>query len=69
MTWRTGLARGCDTTLRPRGRAADGPHEAQEARVATRVHADAREGRHMASGEVDIWRAHGLVGLVRSLGG
>ena len=29
---------------------------------ATWVHADAPEGGHVASGEVSIWRAHGLVG-------
>ena len=58
--WRAGPLRGCDAALRPRGRAAGGPHEAQvvhraqthgrRPRVSTRVHADAREGRHMAGG-------------------
>ena len=34
---------------------------------ATQVHADAREGRHMARG-VGKWRAHGLVGPSESIG-
>ena len=56
--------RGCDVALRPRGRAAHGPHEAQVGhrwraggtggadtwQEATRVHADAREGRPVAMG-------------------
>ena len=51
---------------RPRGRAARGPREAQVARTRARrpggrVHADAREGCHVAGGGC-IWRAHGLVG-------
>ena len=60
QTWRAGPPRGCDAALRPRGRAAGGPREAQVAhmartcgkrpRVSTRVHADAREGRHVVWG-------------------
>ena len=58
LTWRAGPPRGCDTALRPRGRAVGGPREAQVAhrvrtrgrrpRVYTRDHADARVGRHVA---------------------
>ena len=65
LMWRAGPGgsrppRGCDAALRPRGRAAGGPHEAQEAhraqtrgrrpRVSTRVHVGARVGRHVAEG-------------------
>ena len=59
LTWHAGPLHGCDVTLRPRGKAAGGPHEAQVAHKAqtwpestqsTRVHADAREGRHVAKG-------------------
>ena len=60
LTWHAGPPRGCDAALRPRGRAAGGPREAQVAhrartcgrrpRVSTRVHADARVGCHMAGG-------------------
>ena len=55
------MARGtrADATrhARPRGRAARGPREAQVARTRGRrprgrVHADAREGRHVAGGLV-----------------
>ena len=31
LTWHAGTPRGCDVALRPRGRAAGGPREAQEA--------------------------------------
>ena len=58
LMWRTGPPRGCDAVLRPRGKAMGGPHEAQVAnrarkggkrpRVSTQVHADAREGCHVA---------------------
>ena len=58
-----GPPRGCDVALRPRGRAAGGPHEAHVAhwtrtcgrrpRVSTCVHADARVGRHVAGGSAD----------------
>ena len=71
LTWRTGPPRGCGAALRPRGRAVGGPREAQVVHMArtrgrrplvsTRVHADAREGHHVA-GKVGKWRAHGLVG-------
>ena len=60
LTWHAGPPRGCDTALRPRGRAAGGPRKAQMAhrartcgrrpRVSMRVHADARVGRHVARG-------------------
>ena len=55
LTWRVGLARGCDAVLRPSARAAGGPREAHVAqtrgrRPSRRVHADAREGCHMAGG-------------------
>ena len=37
LTWRPGPPRGCDAALRPRGRAAGGPREAQvEHRARTR---------------------------------
>ena len=67
LTWHAGPPRGCDTTLRPRGRAAGGPCEAPEAHRARthgrrpRVHADARVGCHVA-GAVGSWRAHGYSG-------
>ena len=58
--WRARPPRGCDAALRPCGRAAGGPREAQVAHRAqthgrrphrsTRVHADAREGRHVVGG-------------------
>ena len=58
--WRAGPPRGCDAALRPRGRAAGGPLEAQVAhrartrgkrpRVSTWVHADARVGCHVTRG-------------------
>ena len=61
LTWRAGPPRGCDAALRPRGRAASDPREAQvehrvrtrgkRPRVSTRVHADARVGRHVARGQ------------------
>ena len=61
--WCTGLPRGCDVTLRPRGRATGGPRDAQVAHraqthgrrplVSTPVHADARVGRHVARGSAD----------------
>ena len=62
LTWCTGPPRRRDLALRPSGKAAGGPREAQEAhkartrgrrpRVSTQVHADAREGRHVAGGSV-----------------
>ena len=33
LTWHAGPLRGCDAALRPRGRTAGGPHEAQVART------------------------------------
>ena len=63
QTWRAGPPHGCDAALRPRGRAAGGPREAQVAhrartrgrrpRVSMRVHADARVGHHVAGGSAD----------------
>ena len=60
LTWRAGPPCGCDAALRPRGRAAGGPREAQVAhrtltrgrrpRVSTWVHGDARVGSHVARG-------------------
>ena len=60
LTWHTGPPRGCDAALRPRGKAAGGPREAQVAhkawtrgtrpRVSTQVNADARVGRHVVGG-------------------
>ena len=54
LTCRAGPSRGCDAALRPRGKAAGGPREAQMAHrartrgrrpcVSTRVCADARRG-------------------------
>ena len=77
LTWRVGPPRGCDVALRPRGRAAGGPREAQAAhrahtrgrrpRVSTQVHADARVWRHVAMG-VGIWRAHELDGPCKKFG-
>ena len=62
LMWRAGPPRGCDAALRPRHRAAGGPHEAQEVhkawtrgrrpRVSTRVHVGACVGRHMVGGLV-----------------
>ena len=77
LTWCAGPARGCDVALKPHGRVASGPREAQAAHrtqtrgrrphMSTQVHADARVGRHVAMG-VDIWRAHGLVGPGKKFG-
>ena len=39
-----------------------GAGDAHTWQEATQVHPDAREGRHVASGEVGSWRAHGLEG-------
>ena len=55
LTWCAGPSRGCDVALRPGGRATTGPRVAQVAltrgrRPRERVHADAREGRHVACG-------------------
>ena len=49
------MAHGIRADATPRGRAARGPREAQVARARGRrpqgqVHADAREGRHVAGG-------------------
>ena len=74
LTWHAGPPRVCDAALRPRGKAAGGPREAQEAHRARtrgrrpRVHADARVGRHMARA-VDNWRAHGYSGPWLGIGG
>ena len=63
LTWHAGPPHGCDAALRPCGRAVGGPRGAQVAhraqtrggrpRVSTQVHADAREGRHVACGLAD----------------
>ena len=60
LTWHAGPPRGCDAILRPHGRAAGGPHEAQVAhraqtrgrrpRVSTRTPVWAPRGKG-----VDIW--------------
>ena len=60
LTWHAGPPRGCDAALRPCGRAAGGPREAQVAvrarthgrkpHMSTRVHVDARVGCHVARG-------------------
>ena len=61
------VRRGVEATWQSHGWPAWGPGGAQgadtwqEATRSTRVHADAREGRHMA-GKVGSWRAHGIVG-------
>ena len=78
LTWRVGPPRGCDEALRPHGRVVGGKRQAQVAhsawtrgrrpRVSTRVHADAREGRHVA-GKVGSWRAHGYSGPGLGIGG
>ena len=67
LTWHAGPARGCDVALRPRGRATAGPREAQVAltsgrRPRERVHADAREGRHVASEGFAYGGPTGIVG-------
>ena len=49
LTWHAGLARGCDTTLRPRRRAARGPREAQVART--------RGRRPRGSTRTPVWGA------------
>ena len=74
LTCRAGPQHGCDVALRPRGRAAHGPREAQVTRTcgrrprgSTRVHADTREGRHVAR-RAGSWRAHGLVGPNNRIG-
>ena len=58
LTWHARPPCGCDVALRPRGRAAGCPREAQvphrtpthgrRPRVSTGVHADGREGHHIA---------------------
>ena len=65
LTWRVAPPHGCDAALRPPGRAVGGPRKAQmghrarthgrRPHVSTRVHADARVGRHMAMG----WQMEG----------
>ena len=63
LTWHVGPPRGCDAALRPRGRARGGPrgaHVAHRARTHGRwprspcVHADAREGCHVADGGLAV---------------
>ena len=58
------VRRDAEATWQSRGwptRGAGGAQGADTWQEATRVHADAREGRHMA-GKVGRWRAHGIVG-------
>ena len=55
LTWCAGPPRGCDVGLRPCGKATASLREAQVALMRGRrprewVHADAREGRHVACG-------------------
>ena len=58
------VRRGAEATWQSRGwptRGAGGAQGADTWQEATRVHTDAREGRHM-TGKVGRWRAHKLVG-------
>ena len=58
------VRRGAEATWQSRGwpmRGAGGVQGTNTWQEATRVHADAREGRHMAR-KVSRWRAHELVG-------
>ena len=55
------MRRSIEATWRDRARPTRGAGGADRWQEATRVHADAREGRHMARG-AGSWRAHGLVG-------
>ena len=76
MTWRAGPPGGCDAALRPRGRAAGGPREVQEAhrartrgrrpRMSTRPCGRPCGAPHGRG--VGIWRAHGLVGPGKIVG-
>ena len=60
LMWRAGPPRGCDVALKPRGKAAGGPHEVhvvhrartrgRRPRMSARVHVGACVGRHVASG-------------------
>ena len=74
LMWRAGPARmqrGTEATWQGRAwpmRGAVDTGGTDTWQEATRVHADAREGRHVASGEVGLWRAHGLVGLGNKIG-
>ena len=58
LTWHVGPPRGCDATLRPRGRAAGGPREGRwrtECGHMAGSHVGPRgrrEGRHVAGGLV-----------------
>ena len=72
LGWRADVAHGttarmrCGTKATWQGRewpaqGACGALDSDTWQKATRVHADARVGRHVA-GEVGRWRAHGLVG-------
>ena len=64
LTWHEGPARGCDVASRPRGRATAGPREAQVALTGPRgrVHADAREGHHVACEGFAYGGPTGIVG-------
>ena len=52
VTWRAGPPHGCDTALRPRGRAAGGPREAQVAHRAR-----TRGKRPHGSTRTPVWGA------------
>ena len=65
LTWRarpTRMQRGTEASWQGRTWPTRGAGGADTRQEATPVHVDAREGRHVASGTVGIWRAHGLVG-------
>ena len=74
LTWRAGPTRECDAALRPRGRAAGGPHEAQAAHWARtrgrrpRVSTQTPVWGATWQWGVGIWRAHGLVGPGKKFG-
>ena len=67
LMWHVGPTRECYVALRPRGRATTGPREAQVAQTRGRrprgwVHADAREGRHVACDGFACGGPTGIVG-------
>ena len=73
LTWRAGPPHGCDAALRPRGRAAGGPREAQAAhRARTHGRRPLVSTRTPVWGAtwqgVSRWRAHGLVGPGKMIG-
>ena len=71
LTWRAGPTRmrcGTEATWQGRAWPTRGAGGAERWQEATWVHADTREGRHVASGEVGRWRAQELVGLGYRIG-